>query len=269
MVRKQLTQVCKKALLTAHDILEKYSENGTHEVYNSHATDITTEGDIAVSITLINFFKEHKIPAVLYSEEAGKINIVKNPQFTITFDDIDGTDNYYRGRKLLPHCTIVTIFDSVNPYFENALISGIIEHNSGNIWHAIRNNGCFLNDKRVYTSKRENFDRRTLVIIDHYASHKNIDTLLNIYLKSWIKDFGSAAFHLAGISSGLFDAYISHSQKAHELGAGYLLIKEAGGYIVDFNGRSLEKMEYVFNRKYQVVAASSEKLGKRILLELK
>lgn len=269
MDKKQLMQVCKKALLTAHDILEKYGKKGMREVHNNHVSDITTEGDMAVSIKLINFFKEHKIPSVLYSEEAGKIKISKNPQFTITFDDIDGTDNYYRGRELLPHCTIVTIFDSVTPNFENALISGIIEHISGNIWHAIRNNGCFLNDKRVHTSKREKLDKRTLVIIDHYASHKNIDKLLNIYMKSWIKDFGSAAFHLAGISSGLFDAYISYSQKAHELGAGYLLIKEAGGFLQDICGDALDKVKYEFDKKYRIVAASTEKLGKNLLSKLK
>ncbi|UCB46439.1 MAG: hypothetical protein JSV25_03165 [Spirochaetota bacterium] len=236
---------------------------------SSHTTDITTEDDMAVSMKLIDLFKKQKIQAILYSEEAGEITILKNPQFTITFDDIDGTGNYHRGRGLLPYCTVVTIFDSINPLFENVLIAGIIEHNSGDIWHAVRNEGCFLNDRRVQTTGKNNLDRSALVIIDHYASHKDINKLLSIYSKSWVKDFGSAAFHMAGISSGMFDGYISYAQKAHELGAGYLLVKEAGGFLQDLYGNPLDELRYEFDRKYNIVAASTEKLGKILLTKLK
>ena len=268
MNKTKLIKICKKALLLAHEALERAGESGIHEIRDTHVTDITTEGDMAVSKQLTDFFKEQAMPAILYSEESGKIPIVKNPQFTITFDDIDGTDNYYRGRGLLPHCTVVTMFDSINPLFENALIAGIIEHNSGHIWHAVRNGGCFLNDRRVHTSARESLDRRALVIIDHYASYKNINKLLEVYEKTWVKDFGSAAFHLAGISSGMFDGYISHMQKAHELGAGYLLVKEAGGYMQDLSGNTLDKQRYDFDSKYSIAAASTEKFGKILLSHL-
>ena len=90
---------------------------------------------------------------------------------------------------------------------------------------------------------------------------KDISKLLAIYPESWVKDFSSAAFHLAGISSGLFDAYLSPSQKAHELGAGYLLIKEAGGFLQDWKGKLLDKVRYDFDAKYPIIAASTQELG--------
>ena len=265
---EQLTQICKDALYKAHVALDALSERGVCEVYNKHVTDISTQGDMAVSETLTRFFKEQKIPAVLYSEESGRTELTRNPEYTITFDDIDGTDNYHRGRGMLPYCTVVTIFDSPEPNFENALVAGVIEHNSKRIWHAVRDNGCYLNGLRVNTSGRKNLDRRTLVIIDHYTSGRDISRFLRIYPESWVKDFGSAAFHLAGVSSGLFDAHLSHSQKAHELGAGYLLIKEAGGFLADWGDKALDRTRYDFDAKYSIVAASTKELGKKLLSKL-
>lgn len=265
---EQLTQICKDALYKAHSVLDTLSDRGIHEVHDEHVTDISTQGDMAVSEALTRFFKEQRIPAVLYSEESGRTELTRNPKYTITVDDIDGTDNYQRGRVILPYCTVVTIFDSPKPNFENVLISGIIEHNSKKLWHAVRDNGCYLDGSRVNTSGRKSLDRRTLVIIDHYIGGENISKFLKIYPVSWVKDFGSAAFHLAGVSNGLFDAYLSPSQKAHELGAGYLLIKEAGGFLTDWNGSSLDKTRYDFGGKYQIVAASTEELGKVLLSKL-
>ncbi len=265
---EQLTQTCLEALLIANNVLNTLGNKGRDEVHDEHVVDISTKGDMAASDALIKFFKEQNIPAILYSEESGRIELSKNPKYTITFDDIDGTDNYHRGKGMLPYCTVVTIFDSPNPSFENALISGVIEHNSKMTWHAIRGNGCYLNGELVKTSERRNLDRRALVIIDHYASSDDISNLVKVYPESWVKDFGSAALHLAGVSSGLFDAYISPSQKAHELGAGYLLIKEAGGFLSDKKGNKLDNLKYDFDAKYSIVAASTKELGEILLSKI-
>ncbi len=265
---KQITQMCKDALYKAHTVLNTLGDKGIFEIYGKHVTDISTQGDMAVSNALREFFKEQNIPAVLYSEESGRTELTTNPKYTITFDDIDGTDNYHRGRGILPYCTVVTIFDSPEPNFENTLVTGILEHNSKNLWHALRNNGCYLNNTLINTSGRKNLDRRTLMIIDQYTSSADISKFLKIYPEAWIKDFGSAALHLAGVSSGLFDAYISPSQKAHELGAGYLLIKEAGGFLTDFNCNNLDKRRYEFDAKYPIIAASTPELGKVLLSKL-
>ncbi len=265
---EQLTQLCKDALHKAHSVLDILSDKGIREVHDGHVVDISTQGDMAVSKALIRFFKEQKIPAVLYSEESGRIELTKNPKYTITFDDIDGTDNYHRGRGVLPYCTVVTLFDSPEPNFEDVLISGVIEHNSKKLWHAVRNKGCYLNGSRVNTSGRKKLDRRTLVVIDHYINRGDISKFLKVYPESWVKDFGCAGFHLAGVSSGLFDAYLSPANKAHELGAGYLLVKEAGGFLTDLNGNGLDKIRYNFDAKYPIVAASTKELGKVLLSKL-
>lgn len=70
---EQLTQICKDALYKAHNVLYALGDRGISEVHDEHVTDISTQGDMAVSKALTRFFEEQKFPAVLYSEE----NVVK------------------------------------------------------------------------------------------------------------------------------------------------------------------------------------------------
>lgn len=265
----ELIQISKDSLYRAHKELESLGNSGIDEVKHDRVVDISTRGDVAVSEAVIKFLKEKEIPAILYTEEFGKVELTKNPRYVITFDDIDGTDNYHRGKDFLPYCSVISIFDTIEPKFEDVLVAGILEHNSSNLWLAIKDQGCYFNNEKISTSKREKLDRRTLVIIDHYMSAGEISRFLDIYTESWVKDFATSALHLAGVSSGLFDACITSSQKAHELGAGYLLIKEAGGFLSDFDGNSLDKVVYNFDAKYPVVAASTKALGETLLSKIK
>lgn len=268
-----LIGICKDALKLSHRIEREIGEKGRKEVHDRHVTDISTQTDRIISQGLIDHFKSKNLPAVLYSEESGKVQLSKNPKLTITFDDLDGTDNFYRGRGILPYCTVVTILDSVVPTFDDIVVAGVIEHNTGDIWHASRGDGCYLNDKKCRTSGRKILDRRTLVVSDHYTT--DITRSLDIYSKCWVKDFGCAAFHFIGIcggkadGKGMFDAFINSNQQAHELGAAYLLIKEAGGCIVDWDGNSIGSKKYLFDNRYPVVAAATEELAKEILKYVK
>ena len=264
----QLTRICHEALHAARAALSALGDQGVSEIQAAHVTDISTQGDMTVSDTLIRFFAAQQLPAVLYSEESGRTEIGTDPRYTIAFDDIDGTDNYHRGRGLLPYCTIVTLFDSPQPTFADALIAGVIEHNTGRLWHAVRNGGCFLDGAPVKTSGRKNLDRRAVVIVDHYSSSDAIARFQDIYPNAWVKDYGTSALHLAGVASGLFDAYLASAQKAHELGAGYLLAKEAGGVLTDWNGHILDSTPYDFDARYPAIVAASGELGEALLAKL-
>jgi myo-inositol-1(or 4)-monophosphatase len=263
-----LKELCLEALSVAHDTIVTLGEAGSERATEREDTDITTSADLLVSERLIEHFRRNEVPAVILSEESGRVPLVKKPKYAIALDEIDGTNNYFRGKELLPYCTAVTFFDSAQPTYHDALIACVIEHGSSYIWHAVKHRGCYLNKQRVVTSGKNIADRETLVIIDHYASGSGIGKLTGIHTKCWVKDFGSAALHLAGVSSGLFDAYVSSSQKAHELGAGCLLIGEAGGHIADKSGKQLDERPFDFDSTYDIVAASSKKLYDSIVKDI-
>ncbi len=263
---KKLRALCLDALRLSAKTLELAGKKGVTKVSANGNLNIATRADKLISAALCKFFKNSKLPAILYSEETGKLTLTNNPLYTIAIDDLDGTENYLRGYGSLPFCTVVTIFDSTSPCFKDAIAAGVIEHNSGNTWIAIRGNGTYFNGKKIIKMKNEKINRLSLITVDHYGAQKNVVKLKRIHHDAWVKNFGAAAFHLAGVSSGMFDAYVSLAwQKAHELGAGYLLVKESGGAITDLKGKPIDNVKFDFNATYAIVAVSTPSLLKQIV----
>ena len=263
-----LTRICLDALDKSTITLAALGADGAAEIQADHVVDISTRGDMAVSRSLIDHFAATGLPARILSEEADPVVLAASPEYTLAFDDIDGTDNYHRGSGVLPHCTLVCLFDSPEPRYRDALVAGVIEHVSGRVWHAVRDRGCYLDGHPTQSSGRTPLDRRTAVIIDHYSSASDMARFGPIYPQSWVKDYGSSALHLAGVSSGMFDAYLGSAQKGHELGAGYLLIREAGGVVTDWSGRALGDLVYDFDGRLPIVAAATAELGAALLQAL-
>jgi myo-inositol-1(or 4)-monophosphatase len=267
MMQDELLKFCREVLNLSHNLVKKVGEKSRKEVFDKHVTDISTEMDRLISSAIIDFFKMHKVPAIIYSEEKGRIELSKKPEVTIAFDDLDGTNNYFTGRGILPFCTVVTFFNSIGTKFSDAVVAGIIEHNSGSVWLASKGQGCFYKDKKCETSGKKELNKKSVVIIDHYMT--DVTKGIGLYKKVWVKDFGTAALHFAGVASGMFDAYVSSAQKAHELGAGFLMIKEAGGCVLDWHGKPIDGLKYDFNGKYPIVAACTEDFAKEILKVLR
>lgn len=270
---RDLANMVQAALRLATATIASQGADATREVRDERSTDISTRGDRAVSSALIEFFGRQSIPMVLLSEESGRIDIAPDPKFLVAFDDIDGTDNFFRGRDLLPYCTVVAVFEGAHPKYKDVLAAGIVEHRSGKLWLAERGKGMVVRspgagEAAAYASSRRALDRRSLVVVDQYSAKERIGELSRLTSLAWLKDFGSSALHLAGVASGIFDAFVNLRHKAHELGAGYLLIKEAGGTIVDVDGRPLDDASYEFEDLKGIVAAGTTEMADCILESL-
>jgi fructose-1,6-bisphosphatase/inositol monophosphatase family enzyme len=86
--------------------------------------------------------------------------------------------------------------------------------------------------------------------------------------KGWLRSCGSAAYEMALVASGTAVAFVCGSQKQHELGAGYALVKGAGGVAVDWDGRDLGVRTYDFKTQTPVVLACNMAIADQILERL-
>lgn len=248
------------------DCLEESSEIINHD--NQESDDysdlvlVSTSSDVKISKMFTSRLKT--IPARIMTEETKPVNTTEKPVYLITVDPLDGSANYKKGKHLLPYVTIVTVFDSLKPKIRDALYSVVYDLAKGNLWEALRGGGCYFNSKKCKPSPHDSLDSKCFGVIDNYLS-RGVDNNLIKYLNKncLVRDFGSAGLHLAGVSSGVFDFYFTPSQKHHELGAGYLLIKEAGGVVTDLQGNEIGDMEYDFNSETGPIIAA----GNRLLLE--
>ncbi len=267
-----MKQLVLDILRLARETEGNLGEAGRQEVYGPGVVDISTRSDLAVSEAVLAYLKRQNIPGIFLDEEMikerGPIHLTASPKYTIAFDDLDGTDNHKRGRGKLPVVSIITIFDSLKPRYRDALAAGIIDVRDGNVWFAERGKGLVYIEngveKPAHTSGREVLDRKTLVCLDHYGS-EDPSRFSKLYPHAWVKDFGAAGFHFAGVASGMFDAFVNLKNKAHETGSGYLLVKEGGGWFADLDGNPYDHKTYDFNSKEPVISAATEKLGRRIL----
>ncbi len=246
--------------------LYSLASSGRAEIHDEKVIDISTEGDRSVSNQIVTYFEKKRYPVVLLSEESGKVELSVNPLYTVVVDDIDGSDNYFRGDGLLPYCTVITFFKESSFGFKDICAAGVIEHIRGKRFIALRGAGAWEVDangqllRKLSVSGRKLIDRRTLVVVDHYSAKNKIDALASLYPACWIKDFGSSAFHFMGVASGMFDGFVNCANKSHEFGAGYLLCTEAGGVVQSFDGTSYEDKEFIFEDTYDIVASATLEL---------
>lgn len=260
-----LETLCFDILRESSRVLNTLGNRGTAEVESEK--DIVTHGDISVSHAAKKLLASSGIPLVFCDEELGTSRIgFGEPKYTVAFDDIDGTNNYARGNGVLPYCTIVTIFDSPEPRYDDAIVAGVINHPTGTIWHAVKGQGTFRDGHQVKTSGKKELDhKKTRILLDGYMGAEHIERLGEIYRRGWVSDFCTSGVELSLLASGSTDARINPAQKAHELGAGYLLVKEAGGVVLGFDGKPLDDKPYDFNEKVPIVAAATPELAQALL----
>jgi len=235
--------------------------------------DIVTNADIKIGKFIAQSFlsiKDNNI--IVETEELSNQTNFDNgiEQFYIVIDDIDGTDNYYRGNNMLPFCSLIVVFQNFSckkdyKYkFSDIIFAGCIEHTSGKIWYSEKGLNTVevfdLNKKPVYFDipKRTYKEGNKLLILTDIVSTDTVK-LTDIFKKYWVKDFGCSAAAYCYIGSKLFDGYISSNKKSHELGLLYLFCCETNQILCDFNLESYDNKIYDFKRDdYSVVAGDKE-----------
>ncbi|MBI4894149.1 MAG: hypothetical protein HY833_00190 [Candidatus Aenigmarchaeota archaeon] len=275
----------------------KMAGSDTKSILDSRK-DIVTNGDIVVGDAIVDQIKKYGVGFSIYSEEKGKTSIGDNPKYSIIFDDIDGTANFNKGDDMLPYGSIMGVFDREDPSFNDCLSAGFLEFNSGNLYMANRGRGAYKipgfagkldNGQNVEWGKTE---MRTSgktgimdglkVLNDQYMlgdiNGAISDSLLKKGRNNWLNDYGSKAVHIAQISYGAQDLFVSANNcnrtdklfTGEEIGPGYLIVKEAGGATMDFNCNDIgnETIGLGDKKTYDIVMAATEELGKNFLWRL-
>ncbi|MGB0934523.1 MAG: inositol monophosphatase family protein [Alphaproteobacteria bacterium] len=165
-------------------------------------------------------------------------------------DPLDGTNNFIHG---VPHFSI-----SVALQRDNEIIAGVIyDPIRDELFCAEKGAGAFMNNRRIRVSGRR--DLKTCMIgtgLSIRSPEKRELTQRTINAIgpqiAAIRNTGSIALDLAYVAAGRFDGYWRHNLQAWDVASGLILIKEAGGYVSDMNGKNaiLEKKNIVAGNEY-------------------
>ncbi|XP_039306565.1 inositol-phosphate phosphatase isoform X1 [Solenopsis invicta] len=252
-------EFAKELMLHAGKILESSFES-KKEVYDKGELDFVTDVDYKIEKIFIDAlskqFPDHKIIA----EET--IGMEKIPELTDAptwfLDPIDGTTNLIHS---FPHVCI-----SLGLTVCKELVLGIIYNPlCSELYSAIKGEGAFLNEKPIHTSKITELKKALLFcdssILKIMKKNKDIhaarfDALIE--MTQTTRNTGSGALALAYIARGAVDCFHYDGLRPWDVAAGTLIIREAGGTIIDTKGGAYDIMNP------HTIAAANEILAREM-----
>jgi Archaeal fructose-1,6-bisphosphatase and related enzymes of inositol monophosphatase family len=228
-----------------NNILEQIRQAGNimlsadyHENNNLHSktgtANFVTEYDVKVQDFLYKSLAEIIPDANFIGEESDVNNTDKLKQgYSFIIDPIDGTTNFIHnyGHSCVSVALLKdgeVVFGAVyNPYRDE-------------LFHAEKNKGAYLNNKRVNASSRKLQDGLVCFGTSPYYRHladNTFDLLKRLYLNSRdIRRSGSAALDLCYVACGRCDVFFEMILSPWDYAAGSLIITEAGGLITAMSG---------------------------------
>jgi len=245
--------------------------------------DVVTEVDQRITEIVVDFFEDRDNRYRLESEEMKKedsIHGTDNPDYTVIFDEIDGTANMrdYAG----PYGPIIAIAEGPDPVFNDIIASGFYEMTREAYYHAYQDSGAFRrhgmngSDLKIESGSAEKLEIDTGLLIDQAMLSKKTEIAENAW-KSWCNDFGSQGHHYALIAEGVREGFITgghglmkDKNTAEELAGMYLIVREADGIVVDWNAENIgeNKIGMKEGLTHDVIVASTDRLAENICQEI-
>jgi myo-inositol-1(or 4)-monophosphatase len=149
-------------------------------------------------------------------------------------DPLDGTTNFLHG---IPQFAISIALER-----EDSVIAGLIYNPaSEELFIAERGKGAFMNDQRIRVAGRKRLADAVIACgLPHIGRGDLVlarkETGAMQEQVAGLRRFGAAALDLAWVAAGRLDGYWERDIKPWDMAAGFILVREAGGYISDCDG---------------------------------
>ena len=247
-----MVKACRKA---SKIIIRDFGEIENLQVSLKGPGDYVTASDKKVEKILIEELQKARPDYSILSEEIGEIN--NDSEFKWVVDPIDGTSNFLHG---IPHFGI-----SLGLEQNKEIICGIIyDPIKDEMFLAEKGNGSYLNNQRIRVSSRSKLKDCLIVTGGPRQNHKNKEVCMEEYKKFSskvlipIRKMGSASLDMAYVASGRCDGFWQRNLNYWDIAAGIILVKEAGGFVTDFQGNN----KYLEN---QTILVTNAKIGEEMI----
>ena len=244
----------KAARKAAKTLIRDFGEIEKLQVSVKGPGDFVTMSDKKVEKILIDELQKARPDYSILSEEVGLIK--KDEEFKWVIDPIDGTANFLHG---IPHFAI-----SIGLEKNKEIICCIIyDPIKDEMFVAEKGNGSYLNNQRVRVSSRSKLNNCMVVTGGPRRNSEDREKVIGEYKKFSsvidipIRKMGSAALDMAYVASGRFDGFWQRSLNYWDIAAGVIIVKEAGGFVTDFEGNN----KYIEN---ETILATNSKINEEM-----
>ena len=149
-------------------------------------------------------------------------------------DPLDGTTNYLHGHPF--YAASVAVWDEKGP------VAGVVHAPAlDRVWEAVRGGGARENDEPISVSDEPRLARSLIGTGFPFKALESVDGYLAQFKRvlsstAGIRRAGAAAIDLAYVANGTLDAFWELHLQPWDVGAGILLVSEAGGAVARVEG---------------------------------
>uniref|UniRef100_H0UW75 Inositol-1-monophosphatase n=2 Tax=Cavia porcellus TaxID=10141 RepID=H0UW75_CAVPO len=221
------------------------------------AADLVTETDRLVEDLIVSElrkqFPSHRFIAEEATAAGAKCELTTSPTWII--DPIDGTCNFVHR---FPDVA-VSIGFAVHRELEFGVVHHCVEER---LYSARRGHGAFCNGQQLWVSGETDLSRA--LILTEIGSKRDPATLklllgnmeqLLLAKAHGVRVIGSSTLALCHLAAGAVDAYYQFGLHCWDLAAATVIVREAGGIVMDTTGGPLDLMSR------RVVAAGTQKMA--------
>jgi myo-inositol-1(or 4)-monophosphatase len=213
------------------------------QVSRKGPADFVSKADRQAERTLWDELRAARPDWGFLMEEGGEIaGEDGKPRFVI--DPLDGTSNFIHG---IPHFAISIAVQE--PKLDGSgwgeVVAGVVyQPITDETFWAEKSRGAWLQDARLRVSGRRIMTEALIATGIPYHGHGDFDEWTRVLSAvgpqvAGIRRFGSAALDLAWVAAGRYDGFWESDLAPWDTAAGCLLVREAGGFVSDYRGRSL------------------------------
>jgi len=212
------------------------------QVSRKGPSDFVSKADQAAERTLWDELRAARPDWGFLMEEGGEIaGDPDKPRFIV--DPLDGTSNFLHG---MPHFAISIAVQE--PRLDGKgwgeVTAGVVyQPITDETFWAEKSRGSWLHDARLRVSGRRHLSEALIATGIPYQGHGDFEEWIGILAEvgpqvAGIRRFGSAALDLAWVAAGRYDGFWESDLNPWDTAAGCLLVREAGGFVTDYRGRS-------------------------------
>jgi myo-inositol-1(or 4)-monophosphatase len=224
-----MTAAARKA---ARGLLRDFGEVEQLQVSQKGPGDFVTAADHRVEKILLQELKKGRPDYGFLLEEAGVV-AGADPHNQWVIDPLDGTTNFLHS---IPHFAI-----SIGLVRNGEPIAGVIyQPLTDEMFWAEKGGGAWVNDRRLRVSARRRLEDAVIATgIPHHGRpepERFLGQLKKVMAAtSGIRRFGAASLDLAYVAAGRYDGFWEIGLKPWDIAAGMIIVREAGGYVSDFD----------------------------------
>lgn len=233
LARELTEEIIRQAGQIALNKFDNFSDLKTKDDFG----DVVTEVDHLIEEFLIkkiqSKFPEHQI----HSEEAGEFG--EEGDWLWLIDPLDGTNNFAIGLPIFS--TSITLM-----YRKEPVLGVIFEPMTDRLFSSVSNKGAFCNNIPMKVKYNSNLYKGNIGWIQGHNVQNDykavklrqyIDVNFRRMIRLW-----APTLQWCMLAKGDIDGIILYNSEGDDLYSGILMVKEAGGIVIDFDGNPFTGM---------------------------